>query len=402
MVRGADAPGAGAGRPPVRDGPAQRPGLHGAVAGAVVHRRRRAGRPRLGDRAGQPRRRPRGRRHHPLRRPRCSAPRRLRGITHPRAQDDPARPRRRSSPRRALFTAHVVVSRGRLARRRARLRDRPGHPPDHPRVAAPPGSPPPSTNELLGPAQRARAQRTLQLANPGDDVVRAQVKVDHRRHAASRPRASHPVSVPSGLDVQVPLTQGPGQGAQGRRARRLGDGRRTDHRRRCSPARARTGVLTVPADDVTARGRDPAPGRAGQGARKNQRSRPRPLLSGRTPPGCGPRHGVRRRRASSCCAATVACSRATRSPSTLPRGHGVRARRAAGYAGPRRGACSTGDGATVIPLHRAADPGPGARRSRPARTDRPRRAAISRRGCSAGRRPRRRCRAARRPARRRR
>ena len=51
----------------VGHGPADHPGLQRPVVGAVVHRHRGGCRPRLGDRAGQPRRRSGRRRHHAVR-----------------------------------------------------------------------------------------------------------------------------------------------------------------------------------------------------------------------------------------------------------------------------------------------------------------------------------------------
>ncbi len=128
--------GSGAGRAAVRERAARRPRLHGAVARAVVHRCRRTGRPRLGDRAGQPRRGPRRRRHHPARAP---PPEHRPAARHPDpgTQDDHRRPRHGHPAQDPLHRP-----RRRLARPsrggRPRLPDGPGQPPHHPGVAAPP------------------------------------------------------------------------------------------------------------------------------------------------------------------------------------------------------------------------------------------------------------------------
>ncbi len=70
---------------------------------------------------------------------------------------------------------------------------------------------PATTNQLLGLPQGA-GQRTLQLANPGDNVVRAQVKVV-TADTSFTPNGLAPVSVPPGATVRVPLSAELDEGA---------------------------------------------------------------------------------------------------------------------------------------------------------------------------------------------
>jgi hypothetical protein len=106
-------------------------------------------------------------------------------------------------PRKTTSTAHVVVSRGRLA---VDVLDFTTDLVTHrttrewlPRQLAPA-----ATNQLLGLPQGA-GQRTLQLANPSDDVVRAQVKVV-TADTSFTPNGLAPVSVPPGATVRVSLS----------------------------------------------------------------------------------------------------------------------------------------------------------------------------------------------------
>ena len=108
------------------------------------------------------------------------------------------------APRRPLLTAHVVVSRGRLA---VDVLDASTDLATHqtrsewlPRQLAPAAD-----NELLGlPA--GPGTRTLQLANPGTSVVRVQVKII-TGDTSFAPKGLEPVSVQPGTTVEVPLTQ---------------------------------------------------------------------------------------------------------------------------------------------------------------------------------------------------
>jgi hypothetical protein len=105
-------------------------------------------------------------------------------------------------PRKTLFTAHVVVSRGRLAVDVLdSLTDLVSH--RTAREWMPRQLAPAATNQLLGLPQGA-GQRTLQLANPSDNVVRAQVKVI-TADTSFTPNGLAPVSVPPGATVRVPL-----------------------------------------------------------------------------------------------------------------------------------------------------------------------------------------------------
>lgn len=106
-------------------------------------------------------------------------------------------------PRKTLLTAHVVVSRGRLA---VDVLDSSTNLVSHrttrewlPRQLAPA-----TTNQLLGLPQGA-GDRTLQLANPGENVVRAQVKVI-TADTTFTPNGLEAVSVPPGATVRVPLS----------------------------------------------------------------------------------------------------------------------------------------------------------------------------------------------------
>src|SRR6478736_78310 len=106
-------------------------------------------------------------------------------------------------PRRTPATAHVVVSRGRLAVDVLdSVTDLVAHRTTRewmPRQLAPA-----TTNQLLGLPQGA-GQRSLQLANPSDNVVRAQVKVV-TADTSFTPNGLAPISVPPEATVRVPLS----------------------------------------------------------------------------------------------------------------------------------------------------------------------------------------------------
>ena len=266
-------------------------------------------------------------------------------------------------PRKTLFTAHVVVSRGRLAVDVLdSLTDLVSHRTTRewlPRQLAPA-----TTNQLLGLPQGA-GQRTLQLANPSDNVVRAQVKVV-TADTSFTPNGLTPVSVPPGATVRVPLSaeldKALGDGALGVSV--VADEPLTaslvttlDHDR----------VITVPAADVSGRGRDPAPGRDGAGREAE------PGHGAAAPVGrrgrLGPGDGVRRVREARAAQDGQLAAGTHGRPRAAAR-HRVRPRRATGYAGPRRGAPHRRR-RDRDPADRAADDRGSSRRSRRARTDGP-------------------------------
>jgi hypothetical protein len=169
-------------------------------------------------------------------------------------------------PRRTLFTAHVVVSRGRLA---VDVLDSSTDLVTHrtlrewlPRQLAPA-----LTNELLGlPA--GPGERTLQLTNPGDNVVRAQIKVI-TGDTSFVPGGLEPVSVPPGSTIRVPLTDELGKALKDGA---LGVSVESDQPITASllTSLAQDRAITVPDDDVTAEAATLLPVVTGPGARKNQ------------------------------------------------------------------------------------------------------------------------------------
>ncbi len=171
-------------------------------------------------------------------------------------------------PRRTLFTAHVVVSRGRLA---VDVLDASTDLATHrtlrewlPRQLAPALS-----NELLG-LPTGGGQRTLQLANAGDSVALAQVKVV-TGDTSFAPDGLAPVSVPPGSTVRVPLTA---VLARALKDGALGVSVAADQPITASllTSLAKDRVLTVPADDVKAEAATLLPVVTGPGARKTRLS----------------------------------------------------------------------------------------------------------------------------------
>lgn len=120
------------------------------------------------------------------------------------------------APRRPLLTAHVVVSRGRLAVDVLDASTDLGtHQTLHewlPRQLAPA-----SVNDLLG-LPLGQGSRTLQLANPGTSVVRADIKII-TGDTSFTPKGIRPVSIQPGTTIEVPMTkvlrQALGDGAVG-------------------------------------------------------------------------------------------------------------------------------------------------------------------------------------------
>jgi hypothetical protein len=165
-------------------------------------------------------------------------------------------------PRRPLLSAHVQVTRGRLgvhvldqqtdlARHRTQ------------REWLPAQSAPATSLTMLG-LPTGSGTRTLQLGNPGEDVVRAQVKVV-TGDTSFVPKGVDTVSIPPGSTVEVPLTQELG--------RALGDGALGVSVEADGPV---TGsvltsleadrVLTVPDDEVAHEAATLLPVTAGKGA----------------------------------------------------------------------------------------------------------------------------------------
>jgi hypothetical protein len=107
-------------------------------------------------------------------------------------------------PRRLLLSAQVQVSRGQLA----------VHVLDHRTDLAsgkirtewlPAQSAPALDNQLIG-LPPGTAKRTLQVANPGEDVVRAQVRII-TGDTSFTPAGLEPISVPPGSTTALPLTK---------------------------------------------------------------------------------------------------------------------------------------------------------------------------------------------------
>ncbi len=245
-------------------------------------------------------------------------------------------------PRRGLFSAHVVVSRGRLS---VDVLDTLTSLVTHrttrewlPRQLAPATS-----NELLGLPTGA-GTRTLALANPGDNVVRAQVKVV-TADTSFTPDGLAPVSVPPGATVEVPLSA--------ELAKALADGAlgvsvEADEPLTASLTTSLAGdrVITVPAADVTAQAATLLPVATGPAAKKSP-VQARLLLSadaaGSAQVTAYDASGQRVLRK------TVASQRGHTVALALPRGTGFVQVVPRGT--PVRGAVVlSGDGATVVPL----------------------------------------------------
>ena len=169
-------------------------------------------------------------------------------------------------PTRTLFSAHVVVSRGRLS---VDVRDSSTDLATHrtlrewlPRQLAPA-----LTNELLG-LPTGPGERTLQLANAGDNVVRAEIKVV-TGDTSFVPDGLDPVSVPPGSTVSVPLTAELGKALKDGA---LGVSVEADGPVTASllTSLAKDRVLTVPDDDVSAEAATLLPVATGPGAKQNQ------------------------------------------------------------------------------------------------------------------------------------
>jgi hypothetical protein len=168
-------------------------------------------------------------------------------------------------PRRTLFTAHVVVSRGRLA---VDVLDSSTDLVSHrtlrewlPRQLAPA-----VTNQLLG-LPEGDGDRTLQLANPGDNVVRAVVKVV-TGDTSFTPDGLGPVSLPPGSTVRLSLTT---QLDKALRDGALGVSVEADEPITASllTTLAKDRVLTVPDDDVREEAATLLPVATGPGAGKD-------------------------------------------------------------------------------------------------------------------------------------
>ncbi len=169
-------------------------------------------------------------------------------------------------PRRMLFTAHVVVSRGRLG---VDVLDSSTDLVTHrtlrewlPRQLAPATS-----NELLG-LPTGPGQRTLQLTNPGESMVRAQIKVV-TGDTSFVPDGLDPVSIPPGSTIRVSLTEAL---AKALKDGALGVSVESDEPLTASllTSLAKDRVLTVPDDDVTAEAATLLPVVTGPGAKKDQ------------------------------------------------------------------------------------------------------------------------------------
>ena len=168
-------------------------------------------------------------------------------------------------PRRTLFTAHVVVSRGRLA---VDVLDSATDLVTHRTVSEwlPRQLAPALTNELLG-LPEGPGDRTLQLANAGDNVVRAQIKVV-TADTSFVPNGLDPVSIPPGSTVRVPLNA---ELDKALRDGALGVSVEADGPITASllTSLEKDRVLTVPDDDVTAEAATLLPVVTGPDARKN-------------------------------------------------------------------------------------------------------------------------------------
>ena len=213
------------------------------------------------------------------------------------------------APKRALLSAQVQVTRGRLA---VHVLDRRTSLVTHratPRVAATSGRPRPRQPadrppRRQGPAHPpARQPRRRRGARRGQD--------HHRRHEL-RPRGVAAHHDPRGLHDAGLADEGPGQGTRRRSGRRPGDGRRTDPG--VAAQRARHG----PGGDGARRGhpersRHPAPGRLGEGRRRSP-----PRSTSQRPPRARRRSRRTTPTASSSCTSASASRRATPWRSSCP------------------------------------------------------------------------------------
>lgn len=165
-------------------------------------------------------------------------------------------------PQTALLTAHVQVTRGRLAVHVLDTRtDLTTHRVQ--REWLPGQSDPGESLQLLG-LPLGTGTRTLQLANPGDEVVRAEVKVI-TGDTTFAPKGLDTVSIPPGSTSAVPLTkvldQALGDGALGIAV--TADGPLTAS---VLTDLGTDRVLTVPDEDVRAQAATLLPVPAGKGA----------------------------------------------------------------------------------------------------------------------------------------
>lgn len=168
-------------------------------------------------------------------------------------------------PRATPFTAHVVVSRGRLA---VDVLDSSTNLRTHrtTREWLPRQLVPATTNQLLG-LPPGSGGRTLLLANPGENVVRAEVKVV-TADTSFTPDGLAPVSVPPGATVRVPLSKELGKALAGGA---LGVSVVADEPLTASLLTTldHDRVLTVPAADVTAEAATLIPVSTGKAAKDN-------------------------------------------------------------------------------------------------------------------------------------
>ena len=169
-------------------------------------------------------------------------------------------------PRRALMTAHVVVSRGRLA---VDVLDTSTDLVTHRslREWLPRQVVPATDNELLG-LPTGSGERSLRVANPGDSVVRAQIKIV-TGDTSFTPDGLAPLSVPPGATAQVSLGKVLGQALKDGA---LGVSVEADQPVTASLATslAKDLVLTVPATDVTSEAATLLPVVQGRAAKKGQ------------------------------------------------------------------------------------------------------------------------------------
>jgi hypothetical protein len=169
-------------------------------------------------------------------------------------------------PRKALMTAHVVVSRGRLAVNVLETStDLVTHRSQHewlPRQVVPA-----TDNELLG-LPTGSGERTLRVANPGDSVVRAQIKIV-TGDTSFTPDGLAPLSVRPGATAQVSLGKVLDQALKDGA---LGVSVRADAPVTASLATslAKDLVLTVPATDVTVEAATLLPVAQGRAAKQGQ------------------------------------------------------------------------------------------------------------------------------------
>jgi hypothetical protein len=129
--------------------------------------------------------------------------RKLRGITIP-AHRTVTLDLGAIAPRRVLLSAQVQVTRGRLG---VHVLDSRTDLVTHRvrREWIPAQATPGTDNQLLG-LPTGPGRRTLELANPGSDVVRAQVKIV-TGDTSFAPAGLPPVSIPGGATISVPLTR---------------------------------------------------------------------------------------------------------------------------------------------------------------------------------------------------